>query len=60
MEASRQGLRELGYVDGQNVAIEWRFAEGSMERLARFAADLGRGKVDVVVTVLFRADRVIQ
>ena len=51
MEAFRQGLRELGYLDGQNVAIEWRFAEGGMERLAQLAADLGGGdKVDVVVT----------
>ena len=51
MDAFRQGLRELGYVEGQNIAIEWRFAEGSLERIAQLAADLGGGaKVDVVVT----------
>ena len=51
MEAFRQGLRNLGYVEGQNIAIEWRFAEGSMERITQLAADLGGGaKVDVVVT----------
>lgn len=51
MEAFRQGLRELGYVERQNIAIEWRFAEGSLERTAQLAADLGGGaKVDVVVT----------
>jgi ABC-type uncharacterized transport system substrate-binding protein len=50
VEAFRQGLREQGYVDGQNIVIEWHFAEGSLERLAKFAADLGAGKTTVVVT----------
>jgi putative ABC transport system substrate-binding protein len=49
-EAFRQGLRELGYVEGQNIAIEYRFAEGQPERLPALAAELVRLKVDVIVT----------
>jgi len=47
--ALRQGLRELGYVDGQNVVIETRFAEEKLERLPSLAAELARLKVDVLV-----------
>ena len=50
LEAFRQGLRELGYVEGQNVAIEYRFAEGKAERLGELAAELVRLEVDVIVT----------
>ena len=50
LEAFRQGLRELGYVEGQNIAIEYRFAEGQPERLPALAAELVRLKVDVIVT----------
>jgi putative ABC transport system substrate-binding protein len=50
LEAFRQGLRELGYVEGQNIAIEYRFAEGRPERLPALAAELVRLKVDVIVT----------
>src|SRR5262252_5151700 len=50
IEAFRQGLRELGYVEGQNLAIEWRFAEGDVDRLPGLAAELVRLKVDVIVT----------
>jgi len=46
----RQGMRELGYVDGKNLSIEWRSAEGKYERLPELAADLVRMKVDVIVT----------
>ena len=46
----RQGLRELGYVEGQTIAIEYRFAEGRPERLPALAAELVRLKVDVIVT----------
>ena len=49
-EAFRQGLRELGYVDGKNIVIEYRYAEGSSERLAAFAAELVRLNVEVIVT----------
>ena len=45
-----QGLRELGYVEGQTIAIEYRFAEGRPERLPGLAAELVRLKVDVIVT----------
>ena len=49
-EAFRQGLRELGYVEGQNILIEWRFAEGKADRLSFLAAELARLKVEVIVT----------
>ncbi len=42
-----QGLRELGYVEGQNITIEWRVSEGKYERLPDLAAELVRLKVDV-------------
>ncbi|HEY7364504.1 MAG TPA: ABC transporter substrate-binding protein [Methylomirabilota bacterium] len=50
IEAMRQGLRDLGYTEGQNLAIEYRWAEGRYERLADLAAELVRLKVDVIVT----------
>jgi len=50
IKAFRQGLRELGYVEGQNVAIEYRFAAGRDELLAGLAAELVRLNVDVIVT----------
>src|SRR5712691_2161119 len=49
LEAFRQGLRELGYVEGQNLIIESRYAEGSEERLPDLAAELVRLKVEVIV-----------
>ena len=49
VESFKQGLRELGYVDGRNVSIEYRWAEGRDERLPGLAADLVRLKVDVIV-----------
>ena len=51
VEAFRQGLRELGYVEGKNIVIEWRSAEGKADRLPTLAAELVRLKVDVIVTV---------
>ncbi len=50
IEGFRQGLRELGYVEGKNIIIEWRSAEGKSERLSELAAELVRLKVDVIVT----------
>jgi putative ABC transport system substrate-binding protein len=49
-EAFRQGLRDLGYVEGRNVVIEYRDAEGKIERLPALAAELVALKVDVIVT----------
>jgi putative ABC transport system substrate-binding protein len=49
-EAFLQGLRELGYVEGKNIAIEFRSAEGKFDRLPALAAELVRLEVDVVVT----------
>lgn len=46
----RQGMRELGYVEGKNLVIEWRSGEGDNERLPRLAAELVNLKVDVIVT----------
>jgi putative tryptophan/tyrosine transport system substrate-binding protein len=49
-EAFRQGLRELGYMEGHTIHLEYRFAEGRFERLPTLAADLVRLPVDVLVT----------
>lgn len=48
-EALRQGLRGLGYVEGQNIIMEFRYAEGKMDRLPQLAAELVRLKPDVIV-----------
>jgi len=50
-EAFRQGLRELGYIDGKNIVIEYRYAEGKLDRLSELAAELVRLKVDIIVSV---------
>jgi len=49
-EAFRQGLRELGYVEGKNIVIEWRYAEGKLDRLPALAAELVRLKIDIIVS----------
>jgi putative tryptophan/tyrosine transport system substrate-binding protein len=48
--AFRRGLRELGYVEGKDIVIEWRYAEGKLDSLPALAAELVRFKVDVIVT----------
>jgi putative ABC transport system substrate-binding protein len=53
--AFREGLQELGYVEGQNVVFEYRYADGKPERLPGLAAKLVRGRVDVIVAVGFQA-----
>ena len=60
VEAFRQGLRELGYQPGQNVAIEYRWADGRFERLPELAAELVRLKVDIVVAVVTQASLAVK
>ena len=50
IDAFRRGLREAGYIEGQSIAIEYRFAEGDVGRLPALAVELARGKPDVMVT----------
>jgi putative ABC transport system substrate-binding protein len=59
-EAFRQGLRALGYVVGQNITIEYRWADGKNERLPGFAAELVNLKLDVIVTHGGVATRAVQ
>lgn len=49
-EVFRQGLRELGYAEAKNILIEWRFAEGKLERLSTLAVELVNLNVDIIVT----------
>ena len=50
IQAFQQGLRELGYVEGKNMVIEYRYAEGKLEPLTELADELVRLKVDIIVT----------
>jgi len=50
LDGLRQGLRELGWIEGQNITIEPRFAEGKTDRLPALAAELVGLKMDVIVT----------
>ena len=49
IEAFRQGLRDLGYVEGKTILVEYRYAEGKLDRVPGLVADLVQLKVDVVV-----------
>ena len=49
-DAFVKGMRDLGYVEGRNLVIEWRFADGKLERLSELAAELVRMKVEVIAT----------
>jgi putative ABC transport system substrate-binding protein len=55
LKAFLEGLRELGYVEGKNIAIEYRYTEGKNERLPELAAELARLKVHIIVTETGRA-----
>src|SRR5262245_65243891 len=57
IEAFRQGLRELGYVEGQNLLVEYRAAEGHPERLPDLFGEMLRLKVDVIITGTLLAAR---
>ncbi len=57
-EAFRQGLRDLGYIDGQNIHLEFRYAEGKGERFPDFLSELMQLKVDVLVSGTIQAIRV--
>src|SRR6266850_3480513 len=48
-EPIRRALRELGYIEGQNIAIDYRYAEGKVDRLPELSAELVRLKVDIIV-----------
>ena len=48
-EALRQGLREMGYVEGKNIIMEFRYAEGKLDRLSELAADLVRSRPDLIL-----------
>jgi putative ABC transport system substrate-binding protein len=50
IQAFKSGLRELGYVEGKNITLEYRYAEGKVESVSDLAADLVRLKVDIIVT----------
>ena len=56
-EGLREGLRELGYVEGKSIVIEWRRSTGTREELQLLAADLIRSKVDLIVTAGTSATR---
>jgi putative ABC transport system substrate-binding protein len=57
LESFREGMRELGYIDGKNIAIEYRYAQGNNERFASLATELVQLKLDVIVIVALPAIR---
>jgi putative tryptophan/tyrosine transport system substrate-binding protein len=57
VEAFRQGLRELGYIEGKNILVEYRYAEGKQDRIPSLVAELVQLKVDVFVVTSLRAIR---
>jgi putative ABC transport system substrate-binding protein len=60
LEAFRQGLRELGYIEGRNIIIEYRYAEGRFERLPALAEELVRLKVEIIVANNFTTVRAVR
>jgi ABC-type uncharacterized transport system substrate-binding protein len=59
LEAFKQGLRERGYIEGKNIAFEYRYAEGNVDRLPSLAAELVQLKLDVVVTTSGNSARAV-
>jgi putative ABC transport system substrate-binding protein len=57
IDAFRQGLRELGYVEGKNILVEYRYTEGMPDRIPSFVAEVVQLKVDVLVSSILRAIR---
>ena len=57
-EAIRLALRERGYIEGQDIAIEYRYAEGKRDRFSELAAELVRLKIDIIVAA--RGDTVVR
>lgn len=60
IEAFRQGMRDLGYIDGKNIHIEYRYIEGKAERMASLVTELIQQKVDLLVTANFSTSRIAQ
>jgi len=60
LEAFRQGLQELGYIEGKNIIIEYRYAEGRQERLPALAEELVRLKVEIIVAESFTTVRAVR
>jgi putative ABC transport system substrate-binding protein len=58
VEAFRQGLRDLGYLEGKNIQVEYRYIEGKSERIPSLVSELLQLKVDVLVTAALSATRV--
>ena len=58
VEAFRQGMHELGYVEGKNIQVEYRYIEGKSERIPSLVTELIQLKVDVLVTAALSATRV--
>jgi putative ABC transport system substrate-binding protein len=59
-QAFQEGLKELGYVEGTNIIVEYRYAEGRFDRLRGFAAELAELRVDIIVTALTQASLAAQ
>ena len=59
-DAFRQGLRDLGYIEGKNILIEYRYAEGKLDRFPSLVAELVQLEVDVLVTGDFQAIRAVK
>src|SRR5262245_26161527 len=60
LEAFREGLRQLGYIEGKNIIVEYRYAEGRFERLPALAEELVRLKVEIIVAEVFTTVRAVR